>query len=175
MKAVVRKLEKIPMGLDTITNAAPKNTRVVVYDRVSGNRKQFFKGADNVICLYQMHNDAGRPTEGTGHFALIMRDPKTQKVSYFSSYGLDCEAELAATHSKGKLLNILGKTYEWSRTPLQSKRNTATCGLWCLARAYLSKLSNSQFAKLMTGRFNASTPDDLVSVMTLILVHTELE
>ena len=118
-----------------------------------------------------MHNKAGRPTEGTGHFALVMR--KKNKVSYFSSYGLSAEAELSATHSKGKLLKILGK-HEWNRTPLQAKRNTATCGLWCLARAYLSRLSNNEFAKLMSGKFNASTPDDLVSVMTLILVQNEL-
>jgi hypothetical protein len=121
-----------------------------------------------------MHNEAGRPTQGTGHFALVMKQQKTQKISYFSSYGHNAGEELHATHSKEKLLNILGKDYTWSRHPLQQKRNSSTCGLWCLARAFLSKLSHDQFAKLMSGRLNTNTSDDLVSVMTLILVADEL-
>ena len=121
-----------------------------------------------------MHNEAGRPTQGVGHFALVLKDPKTKKISYFSSYGMNAEEELHKTHSKGRLLSILGKNYSYSRAPLQQKRNTATCGLWCLARAFLSDLSNEQFAKLMSGRLNTNTADDLVSIMTLILVHKEL-
>ena len=162
------------MTLDTIKRSAPKNTRVLLYDGITRDRVAFFNGKDNVIVLYQIHNEAGRPSEGTGHYALVMRHPKTRKISYFSSYGYDPEYELHATHSKGKLLYILGKGYTWSRRPFQQKRSTSTCGLWCLCRAYLSKLKDKHFSSLIGGRLNTNTADDLVSIMTLILVADEL-
>ena len=172
MQRLVRKLETIPMALDTIKAAAPKNCRVVLYDGISSRYSLFRPGVDSVIVLYQMHNEAGRASGEVGHYACIL---KGKTLSYFSSYGLPPEAEIHATHSKGKLLALLGRRYDWSRSPLQEKRNTATCGLWALARAYFYRMSNKSFANMMNSRFSATTPDDMVSIMTLLLVQSELQ
>ena len=175
MQRLVRRLETIPMALDTVKRAAPRDCRVVLYDGMPISRNRLFtKGVNSVIVLYLMHNDAGRATGEVGHFACILRPLGNKGWRYFSSYGLPPEAELHATHSKGKLLNLLGPNPDWSRSPLQEKRNSATCGLWALARAYFQHLGNSEFAAMMNSRFHATTPDDMVSLMTLLLVHSEL-
>ena len=161
------------MSLETIRRAAPKNTRVWLYDQLPATREKVFGFRKNAIVLYQMHNRSGHAVNKVGHYALLMTTPKSKRLRYFSSFGLRPEAELHITHSKGKLLKILGKDYDWNRVQLQGDRNSNTCGLHAVIRAYFWKLKNSEYLKLVK-RFQARSQDDVVSIMALPLVLREL-
>ena len=174
MEGVISKLEGIPISLSVIKKACPKHTRVWLYDRLpSGSRQAVFGKYKNCIILYQMHS-GGVATNQIGHYCLIMQTPGSKKLRYFSSFGLKPEQEIHLTHEGGRLLQILGRDYEYNRVAVQSTRNTNTCGLHALARAYLYKMENADYLKLIK-RYNAKNSDDLVSIMTLVLVIKELE
>ena len=171
MQQIVSKLEGVAISFDLLKRVAPKHCRVLLYDSLPATVNALFGRKTCVIVLYLLHNK-GRTLDAAGHYSLIMRR-KHKPLFYWSSYGLRPEQEIAATHSKGKLLTLLGK-YEYSRTVLQRKRHANTCGLHCLARSYLYKLNNSAYSKMMTSRFISHGPDDLVSAMCLLLVSDEL-
>ena len=144
-----------------------------MYDDMPTTPDKFFGHYKCCIVLYNMHDRTGRKVNKVGHFALVMKTPGSKKLRYFSSYGLRCESEIHATHSKGKLLKILGNDYPYNRVQLQGSRNTNTCGLHALIRAYFWKLENKDYLKLVK-RFLAQNPDDVVSIMALPLVLREL-
>ena len=83
------------------------------------------RGKEGVVVLYQLH-ERGRPIDGVGHYALIQRD-HDGRLLYFSSYGLRPEQEIAATHSKGRLLHMLGKNPRINTVQFQKRSHTATC------------------------------------------------
>ena len=169
MQKLIKKLETTAISMETMRNAAPPGCKVVLYDKL-----QRWPGGNSVIVLYQLHDAAGRATDQIGHYAVILKTANSKKMRYFSSYAYPPEFELRATHSKGRMLALLGKHYTWSRAPLQRKRHTTTCGLWALCRAYFWGMRDNDFAKMMTGRVRLSSPDDLVSTMMLSLVAKEL-
>ena len=173
MQSLISKLETIPISMSTLHKYAPKHCRVLLYDRIPLSREAFFRNRTCVIVLYQMHDRSGNKTQQVGHYCLVMRTPGSKHLRYFSSYGLKPETEIHMTHSKGKLLSILGKDFTYNRTQLQSARRTQTCGLHALARSYLYRLDDNAYNKIIK-RFIARNPDDVVSIMTLCLVFDEL-
>jgi hypothetical protein len=159
------------MTIATVQRAMPSYCRVVLYDRLPKTLAALFGNKKCVILFYQMHNRAGKVSDRVGHFSLLT---KTQTgIRFFSSYGMRPEAEIHKSHSKNRLLKLLGKNYTWSRRQYQAVRRVQTCALHCIARAYFSDLSDLKYSKLMT-RFMAKNADDLVSIMTLCLVNREL-
>ena len=107
MQAVINNLKEAPISISRMRRAVPE-ARVMLYDSLPENPKysDLVKGKRCLIVLYQLH-ERGRSTDGMGHYALVQREGN--KLMYFSSYGLGPEQEIAATHSKGKLLKLLGK------------------------------------------------------------------
>ena len=174
MQQVIAKLETVPISFSTLQKYKPRHCRVVLYDRLPDTVEKLFKDKTCVICLYQMHDRLGKVKDGVGHYCPIMKTPNSKKLRYFSSYGLKPEVEIHATHSKGKLLKLLGRDATYNRRQLQSVRRAETCGLHALIRAYLYKLSDGSYYKLMK-RYTARTPDDVVSIMALAMVFDELK
>ena len=172
MKALIKKLETIPMSLSTLQIAAPKHTRVLLYDKLPVTREKLFGRKTCAIILYQMHDRSGRLVNKIGHYALVMQTPGSKKLRYFSSFGLRAEEEIHIMHSKGKLLKILGD-HTYNRVAVQNTRNSNTCGLHALIRAYFWKLKNAEYLRLIK-RFEARSPDDVVSIMALPMVLREL-
>ena len=175
MQSIVSHLEKIAISLNTIRQAAPRWCRVLLYDNLPATKEQLFSNRYKcAIILYTLHDARGRLRQDqVGHYSLIMKT-KTGKLAYFSSYGLRPEQEIAITHSKGKILKILGKDFFWSRRALQKIRNSETCGLHCLARAYLYKLKEAAYYKIIGSRFTSNSADDMAGILTLLLVSNEL-
>ena len=174
MEGIISRLETIPISLTTIKKYKPDHCRVLLYDNLPNTVPKLFGNKSCVIILYTMHDRTGKSKNGVGHFALVMRMPNSKTLRYFSSYGLKPEAEIHITHSKGRLLKLLGRNYTYNRVQLQSSRRAQTCGLHALVRSYLYKLKNSAYLKLMK-KYTARNPDDLVSIMSLILVIEELQ
>ena len=173
MKALVSKLETIPMSMSTLQRAAPLHTRVLLYDKLPATREALFGRKQCAIVLYQMHDRSGRLVNKIGHYALVMKTPGSKKLRYFSSFGLRAEEEIHIMHSKGKLLKLLGD-HDYNRVSVQNTRNTNTCGLHALIRAYFWKLKNAEYLRLIK-RYEARTPDDVVSIMALPMVLREFK
>ena len=171
MQGIINRLETVPLSISVLKKVVPAHCRVVLYDRLPRTVAALFGSKPCVVVLYQMHSK-GRTNDQVGHYSLLIRIGK--KISYFSSYGFKPEQEIALTHSKGRLLKLLGRNYEYNRVALQRKRHANTCGLHCIVRSYFYKLKNSEYAKLLQSRFTAKGPDDLVSIMALCLVSDEL-
>ena len=170
MQQLISRLETIPMTISTVQRAMPSYCRVVLYDKLPQTIAALFGNKKCVILFYQMHDRAGKIKNGTGHFSLLIRG---KNIHFFSSYGMKPEAEIFKTHSKGRLLALLGKNYTWNRRQYQSVRRVQTCALHCIVRAFFMNLNTVQYSKIQT-RFLAKNSDDLVSIMCLCLVKREL-
>ena len=145
----------------------------MLYDRIPLSKEAFFGLKTCVIVLYQMHDRSGNKNNKIGHYSLVMKTPGSKQLRYFSSYGFTPEYEIHLTHSKGKLLKLLGKKYTYNRTRLQNVTRTQTCGLHALIRSFFYKLNDRAYNSLLK-RFHSQNPDDLVSIMSLCLVFNEL-
>ena len=167
MIEVIRALEKQPVSLSIRARACPV-ARVIAYDKLprGGTIESIIGRKKVLIVLYTMHSKTGAPKEGIGHFSCII-PLKKRRYEYFSSYGFTAEQELHITHSKGRLLDLLGKNYIRSSARLQKRFNTQTCARWACARAFLYKLPLQVFTKYFTKRTVLETPDDIVTCATL--------
>lgn len=171
MNRILQRLKEIPISLKTIEEYCPDNVRVLLYDRIPSSKQQFFGGKDAVIIFYEMHDATGQAKNTTGHFSLVVNGTRPK---YWSSYGFPPEKEISLTHSKGKLLRILGQ-HDWNKTRYQKIKHTNTCGLHVLARSYLLDFTEDQYRKLMMRRVVLQSADLIVCIMCLILVRKELQ
>lgn len=168
MQEVVDNLKKTPIGISRMRGAVPE-ARVMLYDDLPADPKyeKVVKGKRCLILLYQLHN-RGRPTDGMGHYVLVQREGN--RLLYFSSYGLGPEQEIAATHSKGKLLSMLGKKYIRNTVGLQKKFHTATCGRWCVLKTKLADVPLKKFTKIFSRRQQID-PDGIAVLATMFLIR----
>ena len=167
MQANLKKLKETPLGISVVRRALPK-FRVMLYDDLPAtpDYSKVVKGKEGVVLLYQLHS-RGRPTDGMGHYVLVQRDTDG-KIIYFSSYGLRPEQEIAATHSRGKLIRMLGKNFRRNTIGFQKKSHTATCGRWVILKARLASVSLKQFTAIFSRRVQLA-PDELVSLATMFV------
>ena len=169
MDKVVLELQKEPVGIDHIRRACP-NAKVMLYDKIpptGATYDNLTRGRKCLIVLYQMH-DRGKPSDQTGHYALIQREGS--KMLYFSSYGFGAEQEIAATHSSGRLMAILGKHYVRNTQRLQKRMHTATCGRWCILKARLHDVPMKMFNQIFGQRRVSLDPDSIACIATMFLV-----
>ena len=93
------------------------------------------------------------------------------KYEYFSSYGLDAEAEIHITHEGGKLLKLLKNNYIRNKTQLQPLQDSNTCARWALARSFLIDVSLGDFVRLFTRKITIQSADDLVTLATIFALR----
>ena len=167
MLAVLEQIEKQPISLATLRSKVPRHTKVMEYDQLpeSGSLERVLGRYKCLIVLYTMHDPRNRPI---GHFSTILRHGKG-KYEYFSSYGYRPEQEIAKTHSSGKLMRLLGKSFVRSNARLQNKLHSNTCARWAAARCFLHEVPLQVFVKTFTTRVSLKTADDLVTLSTLFL------
>ena len=167
MQAVLDELKQKPLGLSKVKKALP-DFRVVLYDSLpaSSTYTSIVQGKKGLVVLYQMH-ERGRPTDGMGHYALVHREGT--RLLYFSSYGLGPEEEIAATHSKGRLLALLGKKYKRNTTQFQKRSHTATCGRWVILKARMLGVPLKRFVQVFSRRIQVD-PDGLAVLSTMFLI-----
>ena len=156
MDNLIRTLEKVPISYEAIKRLGlPSNTAVVLYKNLT---KEHLK-KQAVIVLLENED------EKIGHFITIVNG-----TEYFDSYGKSPEFALKKTGSSDKLLQILPKNYVRNRMRLQRENGSVeTCGLFCIARALFSKLSQKEFLSLFKRSTHLRNADDTITLMTLLL------
>ena len=112
----------------------------------------------------------------SGHYTLVYRNQRT--INFFDSYGLKEDAELqflpfyldqGGKPFLTKIINnarIAGYTIDHNTYSLQAKKaDTTTCGMWCVTRLRLRKLSHQQFYKLFTDNQMRIASDDVLVLL----------
>ena len=109
-----------------------------------------------------------------GHWVAIVNTP--DGIEHFDSYGILPDGELRWVPADLKkqtgqdVKRLLGMLYEsgqkinYNDYKLQGK-DTATCGRWCALRILFHKLTNQEFAQLVSDVSGTCglTPDEMVS------------
>jgi hypothetical protein len=97
---------------------------------------------------------------------------KQKAIEYFSSLGGSPYSELSRLgQDKDMFLKLLGKNFIYNSKGLQSKSSTIhDCALWVLARIQLNELSLADFQKIFTRSLHLKTSDDIVAMLTILLV-----
>ena len=170
MLSLLRSFEQKPVGLDELRQAAPPWCKVQLYAALpsKGTIQQYLGKHKAVIVLYLMHSKSGKRMSGVGHYAAVLR--RRDKIEYFSSYGLAPEVEIHATHSKGRLIRLLGKSFTHNKVQLQGLRNSNTCARWAFARVMLIDLPVHKFIDLLRRSVTLRTADDVVAALTMLAI-----
>ena len=170
MDKVVEELKKEPVGIDHIRRACP-NAKVMLYDKIpptGATYDNLTRGKKCLIILYMLHARGNKTRDQTGHYALLQREGS--RMLYFSSYGFSAEQEIAATHSSGRILALLGPHYVRNTHPLQRQKHTATCGRWCILKARLHDVPMKMFNRIFGQRRVSLDPDSIACLATMFLV-----
>jgi hypothetical protein len=161
--------EKKPLSYAMMKKHAPSWCSVRLYDGLSkySSLKAAAGSKPCMIVLYELHE---RDETAVGHYSLVILGAKPR---YFSSYGFEVDKEIALTHSKGTLKDLLGD-HTNDKVPYQREEHTQTCWKWCLLRATVHKMPEARFKELFySSSPKLKTPDDLCSVVTLGLLGPE--
>ena len=105
-----------------------------------------------------------------GHFVVLLKRPKA--IEYFSSLGGSPTSELKQLgQDKEALMTLLGSNFIYNSKQLQSKSSSIhDCALHCLARIKLNDLKLADYQKMFTRTLTLSSPDDIVAMLTILLV-----
>ena len=165
---LLRTLRETPMDLRTLGTLLPSYATTATYDQIKGkHRSEIFRNHACVVLLI--------PSQFSkiGHFVVLLR--RVKAIEYFSSLGGSPYSELMALgQEKSAFLELLGNNFIYNSKPLQSQQSTIhDCALFCLARIKLHRLKLAKFQEMFHRAVHLSTADDIVAMMTILLV-TEL-
>lgn len=101
-----------------------------------------------------------------GHWIAVLKTP--QGFEHFDSYGIAIDQELAITHEKPLMTNLVKNTTKKvfeSRHIFQAMReHVNTCGRWCVVRILNNKMNDTEFLRFIDS--SGHNPDLTVSVLT---------
>jgi hypothetical protein len=166
IKKLLRKLKQTPMDLKTLGSLLPPYAKTATYDQISGkHRSEVFGKYKCIVVLI--------PSKFSkiGHFVVLLRKPKA--IEYFSSLSGSPYSELSrlGQTDKDAFIKLLGSNFIYNSKPLQSKSSTIhDCALWVLARIKLHELKLADFQKIFSRSLHLSNADDIVALMTILLV-----
>ena len=172
LATVMKKREKEPLSIEMLAKLVPKWCRVTFYDSLGKYKtlKEAMQGKKCMAVLYQIHDKKKNLVNRAGHFVLINVANGTPE--YFSSSGWDVAKELSETHSDPRILQrLLGKNFIQNKVPLEKLGATNTCWRFVLARAILMDMKLSNFQKLFQHSLQLRNPDDICTVLTMLLVQ----
>ena len=145
----------------------PDRCKAVLYKTLHGDRhrSEIFKGLDALVVLYEGEIDNIKQ----GHFVCLL--PRNTHIEYFSSLGFSPSHETSILGLKNDIFNrILGKNFKYSRVKLQrDKYDVNTCARWVLARCYFQSWNLQRFQSFFQKNLHIQSPDDKVTLMTMIL------
>lgn len=163
---LLRKLKQTPMDLKTLGSLLPSYATTATYDQIKGkHRSQLFAKHKAIVVLIPSSFSK------IGHFVVLLRRPKA--IEYFSSLSGSPYSELSQLGQSDKdlFLKLLGKNFIYNSKPLQSKKSTIhDCALFVLARIKLHELKLADFQKMFTRSLHLRTPDDIVAMLSILLV-----
>ena len=162
METLIKQLEKRPVSIERLSTVVPSHTKCILYEDL---KAPLFP--DGVRCLIILMESK---TEEIGHFVLVINRPGG--VEYWSSYGHRPEYAIKITGNDRRLLDLMGKKYSVNRYKFQAEEDTETCAMHTLSRAVFWEMENKKYWNLFRFAVHLRSPDDVVSLMTLL--HREL-
>lgn len=166
IESLLRKLKQTPMDLKTLGTLLPPYATTATYDQIKGkHRSDVFKKHKCIVVLIPSNFSK------IGHFVVLLRMVKA--IEYFSSLGGSPYSELSklGQTDKDMFIKLLGKNFIYNSKPLQNKSSTIhDCALFSLARIKLYELKLADFQKMFTRAIHLKTADDIVAIMTILLV-----
>jgi len=156
-----------PLSFDDLKSILGPDQKICQFiyydDLVNYNIDKLF-AKPTCIILMDIHN--GNKVESVGHFIALLK--YKEYIEHFDPYGLNIEEELAITHEKDllkQLLNNSGFTIRTNTTQLQQLKNDVqTCGRWCVARVRLHELNLRSFINFF--KQSVTTGDQKVTWLT---------
>lgn len=175
---MVKKDAAAPLSIEMLAKLVPKWCRVAFYDSLKKYKtlKSAMQGKKCLAVLYQIHDSSPKRNlrNKAGHFILI--NVANGKPEYFSSSGWSVAQELSATHSDPSIFKrLLGKKFIQNRVRLEKTGATNDCWRFVLARAILADMALPAFQKLFQHHLNLQNADDIVTILTMLLVEKELK
>ena len=163
LKRIVNSLKHTPVSIQDLRKLVPPKCKVVKLNDLKGkHRSDVFKGVRGMIVLLPS------TVSPQGHYVAIL--PRKNHIEYWSSLGNSPAKESTLLHiDEGIIDNLLGRHFIYNRTRLQSGDfKIKTCAMFCVARMFLSDLKMREFNSLFKSGMTASTPDDLISIMSFM-------
>ena len=162
---LLQKLKSTPMSLKTLGGLLPSYATTVTYDQIKGKHRSNVFGKHK--CLVML---IPSKFSKIGHFVVLLRRPKS--IEYFSSLGGSPYSELKELGQDATgFKTLLGQNFIYNSKPLQNKSSTIhDCALFCLARIKLHDLKLADFQKMFNRSIHLKNADDIVAMMTILLV-----
>ena len=164
LASILQDIKSTGVSLGFIRARLPPKCRAVEYQSLKGkHRSEVFRDTKALVVLIPKKDSP------KGHFVVLIKRPKS--ISYFSSLGNSPAKELALLQEPRKIFeDLLGPNFTYNRRQLQSGAyNVNDCGIWVLLRVYFRKLKLRDFLQLYSRRICLETPDDLASIMGVVL------
>ena len=164
----LKKIESTPISIEELRRRLPKYCNAVLYKTLQKDkrhRSKIFADTNALVVLYEAEIDG----QVQGHFVVLI--PRKTHIEYFSSLGKSPNHETTILGLENNVFKrLLGSNYKYSRAKLQRDTYTInTCGRWVLARCYLVDWNLQRFQSFFQKRQQVNTPDDKVTLMTMIL------
>ena len=159
METLIKKLEKRPVSIERLSRAVPKNTKCLLYTDLK--EPLFPPGIQCLIILLE------NKSSEIGHFVLVIK--RSSGVEYWSSYGHRPQYAIKITGNDDRLLKLMGSNVKINRFKFQSELDTETCAMHTLSRAVFWEMGNKEYWNLFRFAVRLKTPDDIVSLMTLLV------
>jgi hypothetical protein len=164
LQQLIQKLKTKPMSVGALKKVLPPHTTFKLLSQLTGHRSTLFKRHRCIAVL--VPSDFSK----IGHYVLLTAFPRY--IEYYSSLGGSPEQETKKLGQDGdKLMNLLGRNYVYNSKTLQASDTTiADCALHVLCRAQLHELKLREYQALFSSRVSLQSPDDVVALMTILLV-----
>ena len=165
LQQLIDRVKRTPMNVGTIKRMLPSYATFKTLDEISDNSKTVFKNHECVVLLVESKFSE------IGHFVVLLKSPKGY-IEYFSSFGGSVDREMKLLGQKGdKIKRLLGKNHLYNSLELQSQSSSIQdCALFVLARIILRKLKLREFQQLFKSSITLRTPDDIVSMLCILLL-----
>lgn len=166
LMTVIARIKSLPIDLRELEGLLPKRADTIQYKNLTRPRTQMFKNTD----AYVVHIPHSK--NKVGHFVVLLS--RRNHIEFFSSLGGTPQSTFKRLGQDiTNFNNLVGQHYIYNSKALQSNSSSIEdCAAWCLARVYLKKLKLRDFQKLFSKRANLKSPDEIVSLMVLLLLST---
>ena len=164
MDHIIRHVKTTPIDLRVLKQLIPSECKALKYTQLDKPRRELFKDVEGIAVLIP------HKISKIGHFITLI--PKRHHIEYCSSLGGSPDEELNKLHqSHGIMKKLLGNNYVYNSVKLQSgKYDIKDCASFVLMRLYFRHLKLREFQKLFSRNIQLSTPDDIASALTALLL-----
>jgi hypothetical protein len=164
LKDLVDRLKRTPMNVGGLKKLLPAYATFKTLEQLKPHRSEVFKNHRCVVVL--IPSDFSK----IGHFVVLTAFKNY--IEYFSSLAGSPRKETAALGQDGKvLMKLLGNNVAYNSKQLQAPRSTIEdCALHVLCRVKLKDLKLREYQQLFTNSVHLKNSDDIVAMMTILLV-----